>query len=131
MYAHLTGHVITGDFKIIKDRNIRDIFSKGPNYRLPTNVDFNKCSEEIQQSIDKFSSQWCKQEDADLNALNNWKKLIFSLMYERIKFYQSNSNLVPSNSNFSISDLKKALIPFHDKYVFVPADKASNNIIII
>ena len=50
MFNYLaTGHVVTGNVKIISDSRICKIISKGPNYRLPSYmyIDFNKCREEI------------------------------------------------------------------------------------
>ena len=38
----LAGHIITGNLKIISDSRIRSIISKGPKYRLPSQIDFNK-----------------------------------------------------------------------------------------
>ena len=41
------GHIITGNLTIISDPRIRSIISKSPKYRLPSQIDFNKCGEEI------------------------------------------------------------------------------------
>ena len=41
------GHIITGNLKNISDSRIRSIISKGPKYRLPSQIDFNICREEI------------------------------------------------------------------------------------
>ena len=49
-------------------------------------------------------------------------------MDKRISFYTSNPDLLPQ---FSYRDLKPSIQNFHSKYVLVPADKASNNVIII
>ena len=35
-----TGHVITGNLRIISDSRIRSITAKGPKYRLPVPIDF-------------------------------------------------------------------------------------------
>ena len=41
------GHIATGNLKIITDSRIRSIISKGPKYRFPAHIDFNKCWETI------------------------------------------------------------------------------------
>ena len=41
------GHFVTRNFKIIPDTRIRNIVSKGPKYRFPSHIDFNRCTEEI------------------------------------------------------------------------------------
>ena len=125
------GHIITGNFKIIEDAKLRELLSKGPNYRIPSKIDLGECFTEIVNSLEQFSERWCKQEKAELNALNNWKKQILSLVSDRIKFYQSNPKLLPPDAYFSLDDVKKKFTKFHAKFVLVPADKASNNIIIV
>ena len=43
----LSWHVVTGTLKIISDSRIRKLVSKGPKYRFPSYVDFNRCRDEI------------------------------------------------------------------------------------
>ena len=50
------GHVITGNLKIIPDSRIRIIVSKGPKYRLPSQIDFNRCREEIASALNDFGN---------------------------------------------------------------------------
>ena len=40
-----TGHIVTGDLKIITDSRIRYIICKGPKYRFPVPIDFKSCRE--------------------------------------------------------------------------------------
>ena len=56
------GHVITGNLKIIPDYRIRNIVSKGPKYRFPSPIDFNRCREEIVSALNDFGNRWCKRE---------------------------------------------------------------------
>ena len=125
------GHIITGDFDILANETLKDIFSKGPNYRLPTKIDFIKCLEHITESLNSFINSWCKREDVDNDALNDWKGFVVGKIKTRIEFYLSNPNLLPSEPTYSIFDLKQDLTELHKKFIFVPADKAANNIIII
>jgi hypothetical protein len=125
------GHVITGNFDIIKDKRIRNLFFKGPKYRIPSTIDFHACRGHIAESIETFCVKWCRRENADPNALTSWKRSIFNIVDSRIKFYQTNEHLLPSKPKFTLRHLKKEIQEFHSKYVLVPADKAANNIIII
>ena len=45
------GHVVTENLKIIDDSRIRNIVSKGPKYTYPSNIDFNRCREEIASAL--------------------------------------------------------------------------------
>ena len=125
------GHVITGNFDIIKDKRIRKIFLKGPKYRIPSDIDFDACRGQIAESIESFCVKWCRRENADSNSLTLWKRNIFKIVDSRIAFYKTNVHLLPPKPRTSLRHLKKGIQEFHSKFVLVPADKASNNIIIV
>ncbi len=125
------GHIITGNFDIISDKRLRNLLTKGPKYRLPSDIDFNACRLQIAKALQDFTSRWCRREQAEENALSEWIKQIFKIMDTRINFYSSHPDLLPPKPRISFRYLKSKLQDFHSKYVFVPADKASNNIIII
>ena len=125
------GHVIAGNFDIIKDKRIRALLSKGPKYRLPSLIDFDTCRNHISEALNNYSSKWCRREHAELDALSYWKKSIMDIIDTRISFYTSNNHLLPRKPRFNFRHLKKGIQDFHSKYVFVPADKASNNVIIV
>lgn len=125
------GHIITGNFDVLNNKKLKGIFFKGPKYRLPTKIDFITCLEHITDSLNKFTSLWCKRENIENSALNDWKNFILKKIKERVEFYVSNPHLLPPEPTYSLLDLKHDLIDLHKKYIFVPADKAANNIIII
>ena len=52
-------------------------------------------------------------------------------MDKRIKFYSHNTNLLPPKPKSSFRHLKQGIQEFHRKYVLVPADKATNNIVVV
>ena len=125
------GHVITGNFDIIKDKRIRHLFSKGPKYRLPCEIDFDACRVEIAEALSNYAKDWCKRESTNKEALSSWKRAIFDIIDIRVDFYKTNPSMLPRKPNYNINHLKKGIQEFHSKFVLVPADKASNNIIIV
>ena len=62
------GHIITGDLKCITDSRIWYFICKGPKYRFPSQIDFNKCREEICGSLQDSCNRWCKREHVESNA---------------------------------------------------------------
>ena len=117
--------------KIIPDYRVPNIVSKGPKYRFPSNIDFNRCREEIASALNDFSNRWCKHESVECNALNEWKLSIFNILDKRIKFYSLNTNLLPPKLKSSFRHLKQGIYEFHGNYVLVPADKATNKIVFV
>ena len=57
-----TGHIVTGNLKIITYSRICSVISKGPKYRFPAHIDFNKCRETIGSALNDFCTRWCKRE---------------------------------------------------------------------
>ena len=75
------------DLKIISDSRIRAIIAKGPKYRFPVQIDFQKCCEKIAGSLNEFCNRWCKREHVECDALKDWKLNIFKIIDRRISFY--------------------------------------------
>ena len=57
------------DLNVIPDTRVRNIISKGPKYRFPTNIDFSKYRREIAASLNDFSHRWCKWKNVESDAL--------------------------------------------------------------
>ena len=125
------GHVITGNLNVIPDARVRNIISKGPKYRFPSNIDFSKCRREIAASLNDFSNRWCKRENVEPDALKEWKINIFKIIDTRISFYSRNTHLLPPKPKSSFRHLKRGIQDFHMNYVLVPADKAANNVVVV
>ena len=89
------GHVITGNLNVIPDARVRNVISKGPKYRFPSNIDFLKCRREIAASLNDFSNSWCKRENVEPDALKECKIIIFKIIDTRISFYSRNTHLLP------------------------------------
>ena len=87
--------MITGNLSIIPDARGRNIISKGPKYRFPSDIDFPKCHREIAASLNDFSNYWCKRENVEPDALKEWKINIIKCINTRISFYSRNTHLLP------------------------------------
>ena len=124
-------HIITGNLKIIPDSRIRNIISKGPKYRFPSNIDFNTCREEVAAALNEFGNRWCKREYVENAALKELKLSILRIVNKHISFYCQNTNLLPPKPKNSLRHLKLGIQEFHRKYVLAPADEAANNVLIL
>ena len=123
----------TPPLKIISDSRIRKIVSKGPKYRFPSYINFEKCRDEIASALHDFGNRWCKREGVEDNALKEWKRSICTIVDKCIKFYSQNTNLLPPIPKSSFRHLKQGIQEFHRKYMYVlvPADKAANNVVVV
>ena len=55
-------------------KSSRDIQKKedGPKYRFPSQIDFNRCMEEIASALNDFGNRWCKRESVECNTMKEW-----------------------------------------------------------
>ena len=51
IYIPPAGHMIKGNLNVIPDAGVRNIISKGPKFRFPSNIDFPKCRREVANSL--------------------------------------------------------------------------------
>ena len=81
--------------------------------------------------FDTFQVRWCKREYVEPNALKEWKASIFKIVDQRIKFYSQNTNPLPPKPKSTFRHLMQSIHDFHRKYVWVPAVKAANNVVVV
>ena len=55
-------------------------------YRFPSQIDFNKCREEIKRSLQDLCNRWCKREHVESYALKTWKINILVLLIVEFNF---------------------------------------------
>ena len=60
---------------LISDSRIRSIIAKGPKYRFPVHIDFQKCREKNAASLNEYYNRWCKREHVECDALKEIKYL--------------------------------------------------------
>ena len=92
-------------------------------------VDWDKNLSLLCEAVDQYALQWAKQEMAELSVLSSWKEMVKGQIEERIPKLKQNFKQ-PTGKVLQNADVKACLSDLHNKYVFIPADKAPNNIIV-
>ena len=82
------------------------------------------------EAVDQYGLQWAKWEIAELSVLSSWKEMVKGQTEELIFKLKQNFKQ-PTGKVLENVDVKTCLSDLHNKYVFVLADKAQNNTIII
>ena len=121
------GHNITGDFNIVK---LRDILSKDPKYREPRSFTWKQNSKLILDSVEENARCWAKKEDVEVDILSEWVKSVMSLVNRRVSVL-SRTMSRRHESVFDDPDVSAELAKIHEQFVVVPADKPSNNIVFV
>src|SRR5207248_2739470 len=105
---------------------LRNLLLKGPTYREPVDINWNKGIEECQL-------KWTKIESKDLKSLDDWSKIVFDAVEKRINKLKTIKKFQSRHRKkiLEIKDVREYLENFQKDFVFVPTDKASNNISIV
>ena len=123
-------HIITGNLEIVTDIKLRNLISKGPNYREPVQFSCENAKEEILKGLDKCIDTWSNKVGLPVAAFKDWKETINSRIDDRISALAHNNKRC-TKSIFKDANAKKCLSDLQEKYVIVPIDKASNNVAFI
>ena len=126
-------HIVTGDLKIIENRDLRHLLMKGPNYREPCVINWNKVVSCIIAGVTECQKDWARKENVDRAVLNEWSGSLLNLVRNRVNKLKKLNRFRYSSKKSILNkpEIRKYLQELHDRYVFVPTDKASNNIAVI
>ena len=114
-------HVITGDLRIIKDDVTREIMEKGSKFRTSQPIDVEK----LENIIMELSNNYVKKMQRKYKVNDDDCKLI----RDRIEF-RTKKHLVRLTN--MLPDYRKRNKPrLNSEFVYAPADKAANNIVVI
>ena len=125
------GHVVTGNLGIVGNRKLRKLLSKGPSYREQNNINWDTNQKIIKKAVRAYKVQWAKKEKVDSRTLDEWECRIIEIVQARIdRLRKKGKN---QRKKYVLSDLecKQYLEDFQKRFVLVPADKASNNILVV
>ena len=104
------GHILTGNLQLVKCNKLRKILTKGPKYREPKPVNFEKAKEHIMKGIDSCISSWCNKTGANPDMLVEWKTKVIALIDKRIQTLKTNiKNINVSNNSLKNESVEKAL----------------------
>ncbi len=125
------GHIMTGDLSFIKNNHLRKLISKGPNYREPKNINWNKCKVfrifYIYSFVDKTSA---KINETDENFVP-WKSEVLKQVDSKIEYLKKKKKYKKVSSVLRRQDVIEYLNELHTNFVIVPIDKAANNVAFI
>lgn len=124
-------HIVSGDLRIITNSKLRKLFSKGPNYREPTTLNYQKCKQSIESSLLSAISRLTVKYNLPEDSFLLWKSKILELVESRVKVLKSRRKPSVTKPILKDEDVLRSLSDLHSKFVVVPIDKAANNVALI
>ena len=82
----------------------------------------------IKKAIIEYKMQWARKEKADSTALDEWKCRVVEAIQTRIDRLRKNPR---KRQVLSDSECQEYFADFQTRFVLVPADKASSNVLIV
>ncbi len=126
------GHVVTGDLRIINNRKLRSLLCKGPKYREPQNVQWDKLMSSFSYNLTECLQKWADKEKVDVSIFSEWEEKVQEHVSENIKILKKKERgRRKCRSILRDPTVKSYLEEMQKDFVFVPTDKACNNISII
>ena len=123
------GHVHTGQLDIIENSQLRNVMTKGAKFRLTPLTNKTKLLTIFKESVSKLKVKLAKKSKLNVACFDLWEERILRLFHTRWKSVHGVS--LDSNDIFNMKPVRRYLREFHDRFVVVPVDKASNNFAII
>ena len=122
-------HIVTGDLRFIENNDLRRLLSKGPNYREPRSINWNKCLEIIKVGVSICSSSMGSGSNGI--DLTTWENKIVEKVSQKIEVLKTKTTPRKTNPILKRESVQHYLEKLHREFVLVPIDKAANNIAII
>ena len=124
---------MTNDLRVIECKELRSLLTKGPKYREPQNVNWDHFLTHFKTNFKLTLQNWVSKIDKDeidlkffepyFNKVLKDIKTSIEKIKKRKRFYR--------RMRLSTPKIKDILSKLHEKFVFIPTDKAGNNIAIV
>ena len=124
-------HIITGDLSIIKNQKLRKLFSRGPKFREPKQLDFQAAREEIITGIDKCIEAYSERHHLNKVVLKAWKIEVLKAVDDKIEEVVPRLKLDVVSEVLKDPDCRRSLSDLQKRFVIAPIDKATGNISLI
>ena len=125
------GHIITGDLRFVKNKKLRNLLSKGPNYREPNKINFNKCKEAIKVGVEECILTMAKRYKINKNSFDGWKQCLMEKITQKVKILKKSKFQPQIKKVLNDQECITYLDNLKEKFVITPIDKANKNISII
>ncbi|MCP4394501.1 MAG: GIY-YIG nuclease family protein [Alphaproteobacteria bacterium] len=127
VYSH-TGHVLTGDLSIVSNNQLRELFAKGAKYRIPQDIVWDNVKKAATKGMFQYLQYLLRKKIIDAETSLRFQERFMQIVYARIHQQKSSDTVM---SCYYMPYILRELRKFHALFVTAPADKASNNIVVV
>ena len=125
------GHILTGNLSIVTNSKLRKLLSKGPKYREPVYICWDKAKKEITEGLDNYIDKLATDKGVTKMYFMEWRHFILDLVDNKINTLKDKIKSHQVKPTLTDAAAKEELNRLQNKFVIVPIDKAANNIAFI
>ena len=122
------GHIVTGDLRIVRNNKLRKLITKGPKYREPSSISWDKAKSSIIDGLNETVEHLSNKYGLNKVQFSEWKNEILTCIDYQINKYKRKVNHQKPKSILNDITVKEALENLQHNFVVVPIDKAANNV---
>ena len=120
-------HIITGNLEVLNNIELQNLLGKGLNYREQQPLNKSKALKAFSQSLDSYITNINSKLKKPQDFFFDWKNVIMDKIKTKLRKMASGK----FNNVLNKKKVQQDLEILKQKFVFVPVDKASNNVAII
>ena len=124
------GHIVTGNMKVIEHSQLRKLMCYGPGFRESQKVRWPAFLKDLKSSLKSCVNKWAEREKVDNQVLLEWYNNVVQDVSKAVTRLSKNRKKT-KKMTLSSPVISKALEDLQKEFVFVPTDKASNNIAVV
>ena len=121
------GHIYTGDIDLVKQDDLRFLLSKGLGYHEQQPPNKDKAFKAIISGVDAYIDSVSRKTGTSIQCFTAWK----SVLIKKVKSKLNKSKTYRYNNILNKAAVKEELAKLQRDFVFIPVDKAANNVSII
>ena len=120
-------HIVTGDLNVIGNIELRNLLKKGLNYRDQVPPDKYKTCRAVKDALEAYIKKKSSKASEPEVMFQEWKNAILDKVRQKLDSFPAYAY----NAVLTKPQVMAELDRLKDQFVFVPIDKASNNVAVV
>ena len=128
----VNGHVVTGDLSLISNDRVRDLFEKGPKYRLSAKTDVDKCLESLHLDLSAYVDRIANRLNKDVQLFKFWIKHVLNKWHALATHRHKHRTTYATHKDETLNrEARRCITHLKRNFVIGTVDKAAQNFSLI
>ena len=119
-----------GNLRLIKNQNLRKLFTKGPDFRVALSLNYSRSKKDIERATEEFAGTLRLKYKLEDTAMELWVNKVKEKVKNKIKSLKKSKKNYNTSRLLQDEEVRQYLKDLHKQnFAFAPIDKASNNLL--